>query len=144
MLASAGTSRELWGWLIPELVCFEARSQVSVQTRPCVFGFRASLGWGAGSILSSKLRHPLFWRRPFSEEGDSYGKLALTLMAAGDGCPGLSEWLGVASTGSDTIRPCLLRALQIYSHLSRYLFHPGTVSLGFRLVTIPGQFTRGD
>lgn len=30
------------------------------------------------------------------------------------------------------------------THLSHYVFHPGTVSLGFWLVTIPGQFTRGD
>lgn len=146
LLVSARTNQELWEWIIPALVCFEARSQVWVQTCPLVFSFRVSprrgRGQGRGHIfqveISAVLRSAILWRREqlwevSTNTKGSWGWVPWPVREAW-------VWHWQYPTPPTLVFPVLFRS----TCFSCCLSHPGTVSPGFWLVPIPGQFTRGD
>lgn len=59
-----------------------------------IIGFRLSPPLCGSGVISSQVRHLLFWRGPFSEEGDCYKKLTLILTAAEQWMPwpGKDAW----------------------------------------------------
>lgn len=105
---------------------------------PFISGFRLSPPLCGSGVISSQVRHLLFWRGSFSQEGDSYKKLALILIAAEQWMP----WPGKETQWHQqyqTLSPLLLSATQIL-FLIFSLFYRGTASPRFWLVPISGQF----